>query len=99
MLAGAGAFQAERAVHQLVVQRLGRFALFGLARVDRIADVEITVIDMADQEVRNATGVGLGDRQAFDFASAEARICRPFRGNSICHPPPWRTHRVGCSFF
>ena len=61
--------------------------------------MEIAVADVADHEIGNAAGIGLGDRQAFDFASVEARICQPFSGKSICHSPLRRTHQVDCSFF
>ena len=41
-------------LHQLVVQRLGDVALFGLVRVDQVAEVEIAVAHVADQEVGQA---------------------------------------------
>ena len=62
VLAGAGAFQAERARHQLVVQLLGQRVLLGLVGIDQVAEVEVAVAHVADQEVGQPGGVRLGHR-------------------------------------
>ncbi|MPM54589.1 hypothetical protein SDC9_101367 [bioreactor metagenome] len=62
VLAGAGAAQADGALHQLAVECLGLHALFGHFRVDQIAEVEIAVTHVADQEVGDAAVVGLFHR-------------------------------------
>src|SRR6218665_2886839 len=51
MLAGAGAVQAQGAGHQLVVQRFGGNALFGVVGVEQVAEVEVAVAHMAHQAV------------------------------------------------
>ena len=73
VLAGAGAAQAQRAADQLRAERLGQHALLGLRRVDQVADVEVAVADMADEEIGQAGGVGLGDRFADGLGQARDR--------------------------
>lgn len=61
--AGAGATQAQRAVHQLVTQGLGHFALFRQGGVDQVAEVEVVVAHMADEGIaglsENSGGQGV----------------------------------------
>ena len=57
MLAGARAFQTQRARDQGMIQLFCHFTFFGFAGVDQIAEVEVAVADMTDQEVGDATGV------------------------------------------
>ena len=59
--AGAGASQTRGAPHQLVVQRISRHALSWDSRIEQIAKVEVAVADMADEEVRDAAGIGPGN--------------------------------------
>ena len=56
----AGAFECQRPRHQRVAQLLGSYALFGCVRVKKVAEMEIAIPDVTDQEVGDATGIGLG---------------------------------------
>jgi hypothetical protein len=49
----------QRAGHQLVVQGFGGFAFFGDVGVEQVAEVEVAVAHVADQEVGDAAGIGL----------------------------------------
>ena len=71
MLAAAGAFQAQGARHQFVVDLLGAGALGRVGGVDQEADVEVAVADVADEEVGDAAGVHVG--HGVDDAFGQAR--------------------------
>ena len=62
VLTGAGAAQGQGALDQLVVQRLGGLALGGAVGIDQVAHVEVAVAHVADQEIRQARGIGFVDR-------------------------------------
>jgi len=62
VLAGAGAFQPQCARHQVVIELLRGDAFFRLVRIEQVAEVEVAVADVADQEVGNAACVGFRHR-------------------------------------
>jgi hypothetical protein len=69
VLAGAGAFQRQRAAYQRVVQRFGDFAFLGNRRVNQVAEVEVAVADVADEEI----GMPLASTSATDSSRQSAR--------------------------
>jgi hypothetical protein len=71
VLAGAGAFQAQRALDQALVERLGELGLLGLRRVHQEHEVEVAVADVAEE--RHRRDVALHVLHGLVHALGEAR--------------------------
>src|SRR4051812_29522995 len=78
VLAGAGAFQAQRALDQALVERLGELGLLRLLRVDQEHEVEVAVADVAEE--RHRRDVALHVLHGFVHAFGEARDRHAYGG-------------------